>query len=93
MDINRETRCPHCDGALTVRELPGADSSAVDGFRVSYVVLGCPFCPIEAVVGDDRFLPTQDVPIETRDGKLRHRAERIAEDRKRAEGRYTEVKR
>ena len=81
MDINRETRCPHCDSALDVRNLGDV------------VVLGCPLCPIEAVVGDDRFLPTQDVPIETRDGKLRHRAERIAEDRKRAEGRYTEVKR
>ncbi len=80
MDINLGTHCPYCRDPLSIRDLG------------NIVVLGCKTCQIEAVLGDDRFLTTKDVLQAELDGKLKKRAERVAEGAKEVKGRYTEVK-
>ncbi len=80
MDIKLDTRCPYCDSELTIREIPA-------------VVLTCPLCHVVAVLGDDRFISTQDMTTQELDAKLHKRADRLAEAANEAKNRYVDVKR
>lgn len=82
MDIDLDTPCPRCGKELGLRKIPG-----------DIMVLTCSRCQVGAVAGDDRFSPEPAPFQEVLDAWLRKRAEKVADDAKRAAGRYTEVTR